>query len=366
MKIVFDGQIYGIQRAGGINRYFAEIITHLPPEWSPSVIGVADFGANAPAHKNLRVCQGPSFRPRRVSKMIRQLRWKNALSGIDLLHPTYYGLADGVELKSAKCPVIVTVYDMIYAHYAALLDNSAEVIRRQRAAVLRADHVVCISKSTESDLLERIPEATGKTSVVYLASSFEANSGANAASPAENPTFLFVGGRGTYKNFSFLLRVVAAVARTVKNLRLIVAGAPLAEHERWLAHRLGIADRLDVHVFPDEAKLQHLYRASLALLYPSLYEGFGIPPLEAMTCGVVAVTSNVTSLPEVMGDGGIMLDPNDENQWIDCMVQIARGGIDRNAIIQRGYTQAGRFSWRATVDQHVQLYRKIVADGRRA
>ena len=360
MKVVYDGRIYCFQKAGGINRYFAEIIARLPKEWEPAIIGVSDLGTNAPQHVNLRTCNGPFFRPRRVSHKVRKIRWHlNFNQRTSLLHPTYYDLSDGIDLQAVRCPVVLTVYDMIYANYPDLMDGADLVVRTQREAILRADHIVCISKETERDLLERIPQATGKTSVIYLGSSFANVNGAVVHDTASRPSFLYVGGRTGYKNFALLLRAFAAAAQSCRNIRLHVAGAPLADYERWQIHFLGITHLVEAHVFPDEHALQELYRSSLALLYPSRHEGFGIPPLEAMSCGTVAVTANTTSLPEVVGDGGIMLDPTDEAQWVDCILGLAKGTVNRAELIARGFKQAGRFSWETTATQHIQLYKSF-------
>jgi glycosyltransferase involved in cell wall biosynthesis len=177
----------------------------------------------------------------------------------------------------------------------------------------------------------------------------------------ENPSFLYVGGRGGYKNFAFLLRVFAKASELNPRIRLRIAGAPLNSEERWQIHLLGISDRVEAADFPDEQQLMQLYRSSVALLYPSLHEGFGIPPLEAMACRTLAITSNTTSLPEVVGDGGIMLDPTREDDWIDCLLTISKGGRDRDLLIERGLRRVRMFSWKSTVDQHLAVYRSLVS-----
>ena len=116
----------------------------------------------------------------------------------------------------------------------------------------------------------------------------------------EKPSFLFVGSRFAYKNFPFLLRAFAKASESNPRIRLRIAGAPLNIEERWQIQLLGISDRVEAVTYPDEQQLVSLYRSSVALVYPSLHEGFGISPLEAMACRTLAITSNTTSLPEVM------------------------------------------------------------------
>jgi glycosyltransferase involved in cell wall biosynthesis len=360
MKILYDGIIFKMQRAGGINRYVAEIISGLPADYHPVVTGVEDFGKNAPCHPNLEQSRFKFFRPGRISSRLHDIWWKpRVLSGIDLFHPTYYHLSRGYSLSDIKCPMVLTVHDFIYATYPKLTEASEPVIRDQTEAIRRADFVICVSKATENDLLERFPEKSGKSSVIYHGSSFEIQSALTDPAIFENPSFLFVGGRGGYKNFAFLLRVFAKASESNPRIRLRVAGSPLTSEERWQIHLLGISGQVEEVVYPDEKQLKSLYRSSVALVYPSLHEGFGIPPLEAMACRTLAITSNATSLPEVVGNGGIMLDPKREEDWVECLLKAAMGGAHRDLMIKRGLERVRMFSWKSTVDQHLEIYRRL-------
>jgi glycosyltransferase involved in cell wall biosynthesis len=135
----------------------------------------------------------------------------------------------------------------------------------------------------------------------------------------------------------------------------------LNTEERWQIQMLGISDRVEAVTYPDEQQLISLYRSSVALVYPSLHEGFGLPPLEAMACRTLAITSNTTSLPEVMGDGGIMLDPTREVDWVECILKTAKGGGDRDLMIDRGLERVRMFSWKKTVEQQLEVYRRLVS-----
>jgi glycosyltransferase involved in cell wall biosynthesis len=360
MRLLYDGRVFQFQKAGGINRYFAEIISGLPVDWEPVVAGVSDFGSNVPSHPRLSMPVEPSFRPSRISRRVREQWWRPRLiESVELLHPTYYDLSAGFDLAAFRCPVVTTVYDMIYARFPDQISGSERIIAAQRAAISRADRIVCISKATENDLLELIPEASGKTQVVHLGSSFPVSHDPQADTIFDQPTFLFVGGRGGYKNFFFLLRAFAKACQSLPTLKLHVAGSALTDEERWQLHFLGITDRVTEFVYPDEATLRKLYRSCVALLYPSRHEGFGIPPLEAMACRTLAITSNSTSLPEVVGDGGIMLDPTREDDWADSVLEVAQDRSRRAAQVERGLARVASFSWTRTVDQHLDIYRGL-------
>jgi glycosyltransferase involved in cell wall biosynthesis len=364
MKILFDGRIFQFQRAGGINRYFAELITRLPEPWTPVVTGVRDFGEHAPVNPRLLRLTPPLFRPHRLREIALKRWWvPRLLRSARIVHPTYYDLIDGVSFAELSRPVVLTVYDLIYVKFAKLMEGSEAVIRAQAQAVARADQIICISHSTERDLLEFFPLSRGKTTVIHLATSYpplDAASIAQAARERDDRSFLFVGGRSGYKNFVFLLRSFARAVTSNPSLRLTVAGAPLSSDERWELHRLGIEHRVDSVVYPSSVELHRLYLRSGALLYPSLYEGFGLPPLEAMATGTLAVTANSSSLPEVVGDAGVLLDPTNSDLWTDCILQIAAGFPNRARLIDEGLQRVGQFNWQQTVKNHLAVYSMLL------
>ena len=360
MEILFDGEVFRFQKAGGINRYFAEIVSGLPPDWKPTITGVKAFGQNVPCHPNLRVENPPAFRPQRAMQYYGRRWWKPRIARrVKLFHPTYYYFTSHFRLSDFTCPIVTTVYDMIYARFPGQAEGPVGVSRSQREAVLRADRIVCISRYTEQDLLELIPEVAEKTTVIHLGSSFQAVESGNPNEIFEEPAFLFVGGRGGYKNFLLLLRAFARAVTIRPGIRLNVAGAPLTPEERWQIYFLGITDRVTSIEYPDEAALKKLYRRSVALLYPSRYEGFGIPPLEAMACGTIAVTGNTTSLPEVVGDGGIMLNPADEDAWTEHIVKLSEPFPERAGLLERGRRHQEQFSWAECVRRHVEIYEAL-------
>jgi glycosyltransferase involved in cell wall biosynthesis len=332
----------------------------LPQDWVPVITGAREFGENAPSHPGLRVENPPRIRPGRLQKRFNRTFWSPRMARqAQLLHPTYYDLSSDFRWSDFSCPVVVTVHDMIYARFPQQTDGSAEIILAQRESVLRANRVVCVSKSTENELLELIPEAAGKTTVIHHGCSFSRIERPAEQDLFEQPTFLWVGYRGGYKNFLFLLRAFARAASVVSTIRLQVVGPALTSEERWQMHFLGITGKVSCSVYPDEAALHQLYRKSVALVYPSRYEGFGMPPLEAMSCGTIAVTANTTSLPEVVGDGGIMLDPTDEAAWVDNLIKLSSPFPERAKLLERGRNRVKQFSWTECARRHVGIYKEL-------
>jgi glycosyltransferase involved in cell wall biosynthesis len=359
MIIAYDGHIFRWQRFGGISRYFSELITRLPSDLTPLVIG-ADATSALPLTPKLRLSHRGIIRPRRISQCLKRAWWTHVtLRSASIFHPTYYHLASGLRLSDFRLPIVVTVHDFAHASYSGLMDDIDDTVRYQSAAIERADHIICVSHFTKTDLLTRFPRVESKVSVIYHGASLSTQLSPSISPLIEPTTFLYVGGRGGYKNFAFLLRAFSKAAQTNTAIRLHIAGRRLTEDERWGIYFCGLSGRVTVSEFPDEIQLAALYRTSVALLYPSFHEGFGIPALEAMACGTIPITSNRTSLPEVVGDAGIMLDPTDERAWADSILAVAEGGMRRTELLARGRRRAASFSWDACAQKHATIYRHL-------
>jgi glycosyltransferase involved in cell wall biosynthesis len=363
MRIIYDGYIFRSQKEGGINRYFREIISRLPDDWEPSLFGVGAAQYSQQYHPNLSISRESRLRPRRLSRPLKAQWWNlRYIQRANLAHPTYYFPSEGVAWKNISCPVVVTVHDFIHAAFPTLMEYGEATFRAQRTAIERADAIICVSEATKRGLMERFPRLQAAVSVIAHGSSFPVVRNSERQEAPKEPRFLYVGTRAAYKNFAFLLKAFAKAAQTNVNIRLHIAGPPLTPEERWTLHFLRLSDRVEIAVFPSEEALQELYRKSTALLYPSVHEGFGIPPLEAMACGTLPLTSNTTSLPEVLGDAGIMLDPLDESAWVEAILAVADNTVPRSALIAKGWDRAEQFSWASSAAQHIALYQRLGAN----
>ena len=160
LRIGFDGSAFNHQRAGGINRYFCVLIPRLPHRFEPVVYGTSNFGSCSVKHLHHRVLSGLDIRPKGLGLVVRQVRWTRLLDrGLDVIHPTFLDLVDNLTIRRFKAPLVVTVYDLIYANNPHLFDDAASVIATQRELVLHAEAIVCISKYAEGALLTLYPSA---------------------------------------------------------------------------------------------------------------------------------------------------------------------------------------------------------------
>lgn len=357
MRILYDGQIYEMQIAGGINRYFANLISRLPKNFHPTLTTCQRHKVNYPTHPHLKTLFYQRFRPKRISYWIEK-RYFQAIatySHFDLLHPTYYSLLTRQNIDHSHFPTVITVHDMIHEiFYPDAID-----IESKRKAILAAQAIICVSKNTKKDLLEKYSLPEEKISVTYLASEIEASLAYGSEPVPDPPYYLHVGSRYlSYKNFSSLLNAFAKVASVNADVKLCVVGAEFNQQEQQLIADLKILHRIYHYGYASDRHLAKLYRCSVALVYPSLYEGFGIPPLEAMSCGTVVIAANTSSIPEVVGDAGILFDPT-TNDLAEILLFLLDHPTERDRLINKGSQRAKAFSWDKTVEQTLSVYRSL-------
>lgn len=363
MRILYDGYIYDFQQYGGINRYFNEVIGRLPADATPLVSSYLGRRAFWPEHPRLRVvrahpCTGiPPLAP--LGRAWMALR--SATTGADLLHPSYYLQHAAASLKRRGVPLVITVHDMIHELFADQLDPDHTIAHAKRRCIEAADAILCISEHTRQDLVARFPATARRTFVTPLASSLTVDHAAAAAYPGiDRPYFIHVGGREGYKNFTTVLEAWARFAPDHPDIRLRVVGSPWRSSEQArIAGTVPAGSVIHMGKVSD-AELAILYHRSLALLYPSCYEGFGLPPLEAMRCGTAVICAAASSLPEVGGDAPLYFDPSRPDDLVVQMRTLASSSSVREQCIAKGAARAALFSWDHTAALTLDVYRRLL------
>lgn len=370
MKVAFDHQIFSFQRYGGVSRYFFELASRLPAH------GVSEVSIVAPLYVNnyLAADSGRRFTRGRyvppygaegasgvvpgvvllANRLAAPLAWRGA--NPDIIHETYYAPK---PVGKARCRV-VTVYDMTHELFAEETLGARQTTRAKRAAVKRADHVICISENTRRDLVRLYGIDPARTSVVHLGFSLTVEPKSLKVDSGEHrPTLLYVGNRTGYKNFETLLQAYGS-SPILREFELIAfGGLPLLPGERKEISRLGITDWVRFESGSDR-ELAARYRAAAAFVYPSKYEGFGIPPLEAMSHGCPVVCSNAGSIPEVVGDAGVYFDPNNAEELRTALERVATTEALQADLRARGYARITAFSWDKCAAATAQIYREII------
>ncbi len=370
MKIAFDPQIFSLQPYGGISRYFVETATRLAglPDTEVSVLAFAHLNAylaaapqGAVVGRSIPVLpQGARFILARVNVALARA-WL-ARHPVDIIHETYY--SPRPLLKSGKTKSVVTVLDMIHEKFPSLSAGSNRVAAEKRAAIERADHIICISENTRRDLIECLGVAPERTSVVLLGFSLQVSAALPPTAPPElggAPYVLFVGKRGDYKNFRTLLRAYAASTNIRKDFLLVCFGdQPFSQSELSAARDLGIAPERLRHFRGSDDQLALFYRHAALFVYPSRYEGFGIPPLEAMSFDCPVICSNTSSLPEVVGNAARTFDPDDADALRVAMEAVLGQPGLADELRQRGRRRVALFSWDECARQTRAVYASLL------
>jgi glycosyltransferase involved in cell wall biosynthesis len=286
-----------------------------------------------------------------------QLDWPAEASraGADLLHCPYFAL----PLRRRRAAV-VTIHDLIPMVLPAYAGSPLvrAYTRLQALACRSAEAILVDSEASKHDVLRllRVPE--DRVHVVYLGVEPRFSPDRSGPSPLDRPYVFYIGGWDVRKNVPALIRAFGQIAPDYPDLVLAIAGEPgstggmfpdLRAAAAPLADRVRFLGRVN-----DDQKLA-LYRHAELFAFPSLYEGFGLDPLEALACGCAVVCSNAASLPEIVGDAAILFDPHDETALASAMRQAL---ADPESLRAKGPPQAARFSWEATAKQTAEVYRK--------
>jgi glycosyltransferase involved in cell wall biosynthesis len=369
LKVAFDQQVFLLQEYGGISRYICSLARELAliPDVQTQVVAPLHFNRNLATLEH--VAGTRHLLPRVNTKLFRLVAFASkhlahqSISRFkpDILHETYYSFD---EYRPFGAKRVLTVYDLIHERYPCLFERSHMTTGPKKAAAQRADHVVCISESTRRDVIEYCGVAPEKTSVIYLGVDVEfiqASERVAGRLGSPRPYLLYVGARGGYKNFGRLLRAFAGSARLKAEFDLVCfGGGALRTDELQAASELGLRQGQLSHRGGGDALLAQLYCEAEALVYPSLYEGFGIPPIEAMAVGCPVITSNTSSLPEVVGDAGEYFDPNDEGSITQAIERVTSSPTRRAELVAIGSQQYRKFTWEKCARETHEIYRKLL------
>lgn len=368
MRVAFDQQIFLLQEYGGISRYVCSLARQLARSADVDVRIIAPFHYN----KHLQELPCRLGQGRRVPRIPKTFRIVGAVGEIlskramrrfcpDVVHETYFS---NNQSGPAGARRIITVYDMISERFPAEFPGG-RFSEAKKLAVSRADHVLCISEHTRRDLIELFGIAPHKTSVVYLGydehvPAEKLDSGLSIAIPSR-PYLLYVGSRGGYKNFRGFLKAFASSAQLRADCSIMCfGGGRISSEEQLLIRELGLSDMHVMQISGNDAVLAAMYGNAVAFVYPSIYEGFGIPPLEAMSLGCPVVCSNMTSIPEVVGDSGEYFDPSDPESIRAALENVVHSAARRQELVTKGHARRSQFSWGRCARETLDVYRSIL------
>lgn len=278
-----------------------------------------------------------------------------------------------MHVLPAICPTksVVTVLDLTFMRYPETFPSAQRRYLEffTRRGVRKADAVIAISECTRGDVIESfgVPESKVATTLLGVDECFqpvseEAVERIRRRYGLGDINLLYVGTLEPRKNIPTLLTAFDAARKAVPgDVNLILAGGKGWFYDQVFRQieELGIEERVRLTGYVPREDLPALYCAATAFVYPSLYEGFGLPPLEAMACGTPVITSNTSSLPEVVGDAGIMVDPHDTESLAESIVKVLNNAEIRDSMREKGLARAGKFSWKETARRTLNVYQNV-------
>ncbi len=282
---------------------------------------------------------------------------------MDIFHETYYTMADNCPASARR---IITVYDMIHEIFPEYFEPGllSRFLKIKAHAINRADHVICISENTKIDLIKLLAIPEEKISVVHLGSSLIQNHHVDSVTDTgvQKPYLLFVGNRTGHKNFNRLLHAYAKFPLLRDKFQLVCFGGDVfSPDEIQLVHSLSLDTDRILHIKGGDSYLADIYASASALVYPSIYEGFGIPPLEAMLLGCPVISSNSSSLPEILGDAAEFFDPVDITAIGMAITRVVTDPERCKSLITAGQIRAQSFSWEKCAKNTLDVYQQVLS-----
>ena len=377
MKIAYDAQIFSAQHYGGISRYFCESASRIVKKpgaqvtitaplhinaylshLSPSIVS----GFRAPRTDHFQKSNGVNY-PRLALRGLSLLMGDLMLRTIkpDIVHETYFF---PYRLGSTSARRVLTIHDMIHEKFAFSFPHADKTARYKALAAERADHVICVSESTRRDVQQILGLPSYKTSVIYhgfdLMKSVESSADIFSLS-VKSPFLLYVGNRGGYKNFSRLLEAYGTSKQLKNEYKLIsFGGGAFNTVELKMMKALGVGDGKVMQIDGRDQLLSKFYEGASAFVFPSLYEGFGIPSLEAMAHACPVVCSNTSSIPEVVGDAGEYFDPADIESIRTAIERVVGSDSHRQMLVEKGRERLKAFSWDRCAAETLEIYKKLI------
>jgi glycosyltransferase involved in cell wall biosynthesis len=300
--------------------------------------------------------------------------WEQAIIPLEVarLRPDVYHSPNYILPIAVACPTVVTVHDLFYQ------DGSLHRLRSHLylslladMAIRRATRIICVSNYTRDRLLDRFPGASDRVRVVgegvearFQPQTSEATAGARERLASGHPYVLFVGTIEPRKNLDRLIRAFeVAVTRSELPHHLVIAGAWGWKNNpvRTAYESSGVRDRIHIAGYISDEELPAAYGGADVFAYPSQAEGFGLPPLEAMACGTAVLTSNNSSLPEVVGNAAVLIDPLDEESLAAGLELLLCDPHERCRKSEAGLKRAAQFSWESVAKQTMSVYAEAIA-----
>ncbi len=380
MKLFIHPYIFYQGRFGGIARYVCELAMqhekmgvdiHLPiAQTENTYLNAAPFFTrtsaatpSAPYWLQMAARLMPTAHLRQKAQRYRyRYQALQALKqgSYNLVHPSYTNSTE-ILPHLGKTPLVITVHDMIHELYPEAFAPNDPTAERKAQFVKQAQRIIAISHKTKEDLVNICGVDADKIDVVYHGNSLELPPLGTYCEPQLPQRYiLFVGHRFGYKNFDTLLKAFSIIAAQDKELHLLCAGGPdFSVEELKNMQALSIRERVQRRQVSD-AELALMYKHALCFVYPSRYEGFGLPILEAYACGAPVICAQASCFPEIAGNGALYFRPDSTDELVNAIETLIHSSAERERLLAAATQRLTQFSWQKSAEETLAVYRKVL------
>jgi len=368
MKVLYDGQAFSIQEYGGVSQYFCQLIKAFANMEGMSTELVVKYSNNVFLNE-LNVTTRSFFRAYKfkgrneIIKFLNRIYFKKVFSGkkseVSLFHPTYY---HPYFLRFiGRIPFVLTVHDMTHEYFPHIFSKFDNTSKHKAQVALYANRIIAVSENTKKDIIRILNVPEKKIDVIYHGPTLSLNDISSEVFALPENFILYVGRRDYYKNFLFLLSAFKDVLSKSRNLNLICAGGGhFKRKELQEISKLQLQESV-IQVDINKSMLAYLYSKAKAFVFPSLYEGFGMPILDAFACGCPVLLSNKSSFPEVGGEAAKYFDPEDRLSLVNVLIEVLENKTLADSMRNRGLERVKFFSWETAAVKTLETYKKAVS-----
>jgi glycosyltransferase involved in cell wall biosynthesis len=372
MKIGIDGRAAKWYRGTGLGTYAYQLISSIN-----SIDELNRYLLFMPENSGCDINFNINFNVRSITENNNDNFWDavnipNILEDGDI--ELYHVPQNGIGLPHDKrCPMVITLHDIIpYRMPETVGPTYLKIFTEQMPNIIpKCDGIITVSEFSKKDIIKEFNYPEDKVFVTHLApeSIYKPMDKAISKSLIKNfysiegDFILYIGGFSPRKNIIGLMEAFSKLTNLYKkNLKLVIAGKKGISYDLYKtkADELKISDRV---IFPGFIAMEHLpylYNSSELFVYPSFYEGFGLPPIEAMACGIPVITSNTTSIPEIVGDSALLIDPQNTDDIFEAMIKVFEDDNLKENLVLRGFIRSSELSWKDTAKRTLIAYNKII------
>ena len=383
MKVLYDYQAFTMQHFGGVSKCFCELLMHKPKDLDYE-IAISQSNNSHLIDSNLVdnlvypamdyqvfAKRFPYLAKHKIYKLLNilglikgaeKLNKKESILKLkekkfDVFHATFFD--DYFLPYIGDKPFVITVHDMMPEIFPDYFKKPNPETKRKKELCEKAAAVIAVSENTKKDLIRIMDIPEEKIHVIY-------HGGPNIDNSFSLPLvrgeyFLYVGQRDAYKNFHQTLMDFSLFHRQFPLVKLVFTGKPFSSSENKLIRELELRQNV-IYIRPTDIELLNLYHYAIAFIYPSLYEGFGMPILEAFACGCPVLLNNKSCFPEIAGDAALYFESDASNSTlVDCLIQIYKmNRNDREALVKNGYRRLACYNWTQSSLLLYNIYKKII------